>query len=206
MNTDKNECKNHKWIPLLGFDKGKNIPTSLFTCLKCGDLKVGERTIKISQYRMDMGGLPIYQLQEMRLKPLTADNTASGLVVTATVDTNAVGIGAPLFMAADGHLETVNADSDTTSPCVALALETGTGIDKRVLVHGILKTSNWSWVIGNGKANLVYISTVTGVLLQHSAMLTGVTGEDDVIQPVGWALSSTSMYFSPSMIYLTHAA
>ena len=101
MNTNKSECKNHRWIPLLGVDKGKSIPTSLFTCLKCGDLRVGKHTIKMSRFRMDMGELPIYQLQEMRLmNPPTADNTASGLVVTATVDTNAEGIGAPLFMAA----------------------------------------------------------------------------------------------------------
>lgn len=189
----------------MGDNKGKTVPTFLFTCLKCGDLKVGTRTIKMSQYRMDMGELPIYQLQEMRLmNPPTANNTASGLVVTATVDTNAEGIGAPLFMAADGHLETADADANTTSPCVALALETGTG-SKRVLVHGILKTSNWSWTIGAGTANLVYISTTTGTLVQHADMLTGITGEDDVIQPVGWVLAADCVYFSPSMLYLTHA-
>jgi len=207
MNIDKkNECKNHKWIPLLGINEGKNVPTSLFTCLKCGDLKVGRRTIKISKYRMDMGELPIYQLQEMRLmNPPTADHTASGLVVTATVDTDVSAVGVPLFMNSSGHLEATDADLDSKSPCMALALETGSG-GKRVLVHGVLKTSNWNWTIGNGKANLVYISTATGTLLQHTDMLAGVTGEDDVIQPVGWVLSSTSMYFSPSMIYLTHAA
>lgn len=204
MNTNKSECKNHKWIPLLGVHKGKNISTSLFTCLKCGDLRVGEKTIKISRFRMDMGGLPIYQLQEMRLmNPPTADNTASGLVVAATVDTNAEGIGAPLFMAADGHLDTADADSSTSSPCVALALETETG-SKRVLVHGILKTSNWSWTMGDGKANLIYVSTTTGTLVQHADMLTGITGTDDVIQPVGWALASNCIYFSPSVLYLTH--
>ena len=98
-----------------------------------------------------------------------------------------------------------DADFDTKSPCLALALETGTG-SKKVLVHGVLKTSNWNWTIGNGKANLVYISTATGALIQHAGMLAGVTGEDDVIQPVGWALASNCIYFSPSMIYLTHAA
>lgn len=199
MKSDKGECKNHEWIPLLGVDKGKNIPTSLFTCLKCGDLKVGERTIKISQYRMDMGELPIYQLQEMRLmNEPSSDTTASGLVVTATVDTNAEGIGAPLFMAADGHLDTTDADSSTTSPCVALALETGTG-SKRVLLHGVLRKDAWNWTTGPGTASLIYVSTTTGTLTQSQP-----SGTDDVIQPVGWALSDDCIYFSPSMIYLTH--
>lgn len=199
MKSDKGECKNHEWIPLLGVDKGKNIPTSLFTCLKCGDLKVGERTIKISQYRMDMGELPIYQLQEMRLmNEPSSDTTASGLVVTATVDTNAEGIGAPLFMAADGHLDTTDADSSTTSPCVALALETGTG-SKRVLLHGVLRNDAWNWTTGPGASSLIYVSTTTGTLTQSQP-----SGTDDVIQPVGWALSDDCIYFSPSMIYLTH--
>jgi len=199
MNTNKSECKNHKWIPLLGVDKGKNIPTSLFTCLKCGDLKVGEQTIKISRFRMDMGELPIYQLQEMRLmNEPSSDTTASGLVVTATVDTNAEGIGAPLFMAADGHLDTADADSSTSSPCIALALETLTG-SKRVLLHGVLRNDAWNWTTGPGTSSLIYVSTTTGTLTQ-----TQPSGTDDVIQPVGWALTDDCIYFSPSMLYLTH--
>lgn len=204
MNTNKSECKNHKWIPLLGVDKGKNIPTSLFTCLKCGDLKVGEHTIKMSIHRMDMGQLPIYQLQEMRLmNPPTTDHTASGLVVEVIVDTNVPTVGVPLFMNSSGHLEATDADFDTKSPCVALALETGNG-SKRVLVHGVLKTGNWGWTMGNGIANLIYVSATTGTLVQHDDMITELTDENDVIQPVGWALSTISIYFSPSMIYLTH--
>lgn len=197
------ECKNHKWIPLLGVDKGKTVSTSLYTCLKCGDLKVGERTIKISKNRMDMGELPIYQIQEMRLmNPPTANNTASGLVVTATVDSNVSLVGTPLFMASDGHLEATDADSGSSSPCVALALETGSG-SKRVLVHGVLKTNNWNWTMGNGTANLIYVSTTTGALTQ-SGQPDFPSGTDSVIQPVGWALASDCAYFSPSMIYLTH--
>ena len=199
MNTNKSECKNHKWIPLLGVDKGKSIPTSLFTCLKCGDLKVGKYTIKMSRYRMDMGELPIYQLQEMRLmNEPTSDTTASGLVVTATVDTNNEGIGAPLFMALDGHLDTADADAATSSPCVALALETGTG-SKRVLLHGVLRNDAWDWTTGPGTSSLIYVSTTVGALTQAQP-----TGTDDVIQPVGWALTDDCVYFSPSMIYLTH--
>jgi hypothetical protein len=180
-------------------DKGKNVPTALFTCLNCGDLKVGTRTIKISRFRMDMGELPMYQLQEMRLmNEPSADVTASGLVVTATIDTNAEGIGAPLFMAADGNLDTADADSSTTSPCVALALETGTG-SKRILLHGILRNDAWNWTRGPGTSSLIYVSTTVGTLTQ-----TQPTGTDDVIQPVGWALTDDCVYFSPSMLYLTH--
>jgi len=128
----------------------------------------------------------------------TANLTASGLIVTMTVDTNAEGIGAPLFLAADGHLDTADADASTTSPCVALALETGTG-SKKVLVHGILRVDSWDWTKGPGTSSLIYVSITVGTLTQ-----TKPTGTDDVIQPVGWAISDDCIYFTPSLLYITH--
>jgi len=197
--TEKTDCIKHRWIPLLGIDKKRSIPTSLFTCLKCGDLKVGVETIKISRFRLDMGELPINSVAGIKLmNEPTADTTASGLIVTATVDTNAQGIGAPLFMAADGNLDTADADTSATSPCVALALETGTG-SKKILVHGVLRVDSWNWTRGPGTLSLIYVSTTVGTLTQ-----TQPTGTDEVIQPVGWALSDDCIYFAPSMMYLTH--
>jgi|SRR3989338_1338755 len=194
------DCDRHKWIPLLGMDEKKSIPTSLFTCLQCGDLKVGVQTIKISKSRLDMGELPINSVAGIKLmNPPSVNNTASGLIVTATVDTNVQGIGAPLFMAADGHLDTTSATTNATSPCVALAMEIGTG-SKRILVHGVLRVNLWNWTTGPGTSGLIYVSTSTGVLTQ-----TQPSGTAQVIQPVGWALSADSIYFSPSMLYLTHS-
>ncbi len=196
---EKADCPEHKWIPLLGMDKEKPVPTFLFTCVNCGDLKVGTQTIKISRFRLDMGELPINSVAGIKLmNEPTADNTASGLIVTAVVDVNAQGIGAPLFMAADGHLETTDANSSTTAPCVALAMETGTG-SKKILLHGILRSDAWNWTTGPGTSSLIYISTNTGTLTQ-----TRPSGTDEVIQPVGWALSDDCIYFTPSLMYLTH--
>ena len=187
----------------MGAYKGKNVPTSLFTCLKCGDLKVGKETIKISRFRLDMGELPIYNAAEIRLmNEPTSNATASGLIVTATVETNGQGIGAPLFMALNGQLSTADADTTTQAPCVALALETGTG-SKKILLHGVLRLDAWSWTTGPGDASLIYVSTdveASGTSLTQ----TKPSGTDDVIQPVGWALTDDCIYFSPSMIYLTH--
>jgi len=130
----------------------------------------------------------------------SSDDTACGLIVTMTVDTNAEGVGAPLFMAADGHLDTADADASTTAPCVAIATETGTG-SKKVLLHGIIRNDDWNWTTGPGKDGLIYVSTTTGTLTQ-----TQPSGENDVIQPVGYALSDDVLYFCPSMIYFTHTA
>jgi hypothetical protein len=199
MSKEKSECKLHKWIPLLGIDKKKSVPTSLFTCLKCGDLKVGTHTIKISRYRLDMGELPINSVAGIKLmNNPTADLTASGLIMTATVTTNAQGIGAPLYMAANGQLYTADASANTTSPCVALAMETGIG-SKKVLVHGVLRVDAWNWTTGPGNASLIYVSTSVGTLTQTQPSAT-----NNVVQAVGWALTADSVYFSPSMMYVTH--
>jgi len=130
----------------------------------------------------------------------SSDATPSGLIVTMTVDTNGQGIGAPLAMASDGHLDTADADSVDNMPCVALALETGTG-SKKVLLFGVMRNDSWDWTTGAGAAGLVYVSTDVGTLTQ-----TKPTGEDDVVQPVGWAMSDDAIFFCPSMLWITHTA
>lgn len=157
-------------------------------------------TIKISKYRMDMGEIPINKAGTIQLMNTpSADLNASGLIITGTVDTNAQGVGAPLYMAANGHFVTANATTNATSPCVGLAIETGTG-SKKILVHGILRVDSWNWTTGPGDASLIYASTSVGVLSQ-----TQPSGTDQVIQPCGWALTADCIYFSPSMLYFTHS-
>lgn len=196
---EKKDCQSHHWIPLLGADKDKTVPTFLFTCLNCGDLKVGTQTIKISRFRLDMGELPMNNVAGIKLmNEPTTDLTASGLIINATVDVNVTGVGAPLFMAADGHLETASAETSATSPCIGLALDTGTGT-KRVLLHGVLRSDSWNWSTGPGTSSLIYLAASTGALTQ-----TPPGGTDQIVQPVGWALSDDCIYFTPSMMYLTH--
>jgi hypothetical protein len=200
MKTEKRDCITHKWIPLLGNDAGKAVPTFLFTCTNCGDLKVGTQTIKISRFRLDMGELPINSVAAIKLMNEPTDNlTASGLIITATIDTNSQGIGAPLFMSSNGHLSTASASTSATAPCIALAMDTGVGGNKRILVHGVLRVDSWNWTTGPGTSGLIYLSTTTGNLTQSKP-----SGTDEVIHPVGWALSDDAIYFAPSMMYLTH--
>lgn len=123
-----------------------------------------------------------------------------GIIRTMTVDVNAEGFGAPLFMAADGHLETADADSVNTMPCVALALETGTG-SKKVLLYGTIRNDSWNWTLGAGAVNQVYVSQTTGTLIQLADM---TPGKDDVIQPVGYLISADEIMFTPSMFWITH--
>lgn len=130
----------------------------------------------------------------------TDDLDYQGIIATMTVDTNAEGVGAPLFLAADGHLDTADANAVATAPCVALALETGIG-SKKVLLMGTLRVDAWNWTIGPGATSLIYLSETVGTLTQ-----TKPTTEDAVVQPVGFALTDDMIMFNPSMIFVTHGA
>ncbi len=59
------KCK-HQWAALMA-QKGKKVVAvpSAKICLKCGLLKIGVRTIKISRFRLDMGDLPIRNASEV---------------------------------------------------------------------------------------------------------------------------------------------
>lgn len=131
----------------------------------------------------------------------SSDLTADGDMIVVGVDTNAEGFGAPLFMAADGKMDTADADASTTAPCVALALETGTGAAKKVLLRGVIRQNTWNWTIGPGRAGLIFLNVTVGTLMQTPDF--AEFGTDDVIQVVGFALTADSMYFNPQYNYIT---
>ena len=119
---------------------------------------------------------------------LTTDLTTSGKKSTETVDANSTGIGAALYMKADGDFAEADADSATTMPCVALATETGVG-SKTILLEGFIRNNTWAW--GN-IGQPVFVSGTTGGLTQ-----TAPAGSGDVVQVVGIAWTADSIYFKP---------
>jgi hypothetical protein len=135
----------------------------------------------------ELGGELDTNSKNIRLTPVPADDSASGLIATLTVDTNSVGVGAALYMAVDGHFDEADADQITTMPCTALALETGTGA-KKVLLFGFMRNDDWNWSPGG----IVYVSTVSGTLTQAT-----VSGTGDQVQIVGYATHVDRMYFNP---------
>lgn len=115
------------------------------------------------------------------------NDTATGDIATMTVDANASGIAAALYIAADGNFEGADADVVTTMPCFALALETGTG-SKKVLLRGFMRHDAWAWTPGG----LIYVSTDTCGLTQ-----TAPAGSGDQVQIVGVATHADRMFFNP---------
>ena len=123
-----------------------------------------------------------------------ADVTASGIKSSVTVDANATGVGALLFLAADGNYEEADADLVTTMPGLVLALESGTGT-KEVLHVGYIRQDSWTWVLVAGEGNLLYASTTAGAMTQTAPSASG-----DQVQILGYATHADRMFFNPSFI------
>ncbi len=134
-----------------------------------------------------LGGDLDMNLNNIQYTVPTGDLTTSGIIVSATVDTNSVGVGATLYMAADGNFDQTDADSASTMPCRALAAESGTGT-KKVLLQGFLRKNAWNWTVGGD----LYISTTSGTLTQ-----TPPSGSGDQVQKVGFAWTADIIYFNP---------
>jgi len=197
MMTEKTDCNNHKWIPLLGINKGKSVPTSLFTCLKCGDLKVGSRTIKISRFRLDMGNLPIKSVSTVGInESLASDHTASGIIVSMTAGENLV-FGDIVYFKSDGKCWKANATGGSAAyPSMGMAIATiSASAAGDILLHGTARDDSWAWTVGG----VVYLSTTAGAATQTQPSAT-----NDVIQVLGIATNADRIYFNPSADYLTH--
>jgi hypothetical protein len=120
-----------------------------------------------------------------------ADTVGEGITAAVDVDINTNGIGDALCCYTDGHYESADADSMTRMPVVALALNATAGNPRQVLLMGYLKDASFSF---SGAGALVYASTALGQLTT-----TPPSGTGDIVQVVGVATSTTSLFFNPSL-------
>ena len=124
---------------------------------------------------------------------LTVNGTFKGITMTATVDTNAVGVGALLAIGTDGNFDEADADAIANCYMLAIATATGTGA-KTLLLQGQICNTDWTWDVGLP----IYASITQGTLSQ-----TIVSGTDDVNVMIGFALSADTIYFNPYLAYVT---
>lgn len=200
---EKTDCNKHKWIPLLGVDKKRTVPTSLFTCLKCGDLKVGVETIKISRFRLDMGNLPINSVAGIRLEETpTADPPVSGFTVSMIYGESLV----PGDLLCFNNGAVWKADATGAAglyPVMGLALETASSGSHLVLLHGIYSNaSRYNFTTVGGQVYLA--ATVSQSAAAGTETQTQPAATNDLIQVIGIATHADRIYFNPSPDYLTH--
>jgi len=104
------------------------------------------------------------------------------------VQKNDTGFACPLYMRSDGRWFQCTAASGTTQmPCTALALDEGTGANKKIVWKGIVRKGAWSWTPGD----MIYVSTVAG------ALTNAPTNSGAWEQPVGLAIKPDTIRFDP---------
>jgi len=126
------------------------------------------------------------------INAIPQNNAASGLTSKVTIDMNTLGFGAALFVASDGNYELANATDSTRMPCVALAIETGTGV-KEIIHQGYVRNDSWNWTVGK----IIYISTTDGLMSQSFP-----TGTANQVQIVGYATHANRIFFIPNIMLI----
>lgn len=103
-----------------------------------------------------------------------------------------------LYRRNDGSFDLAQANSSSTMIACALAISTGVGGDKKVLKQGYLRDSNWNWQnLGStiSEKSLLYAHEgIAGSLTQTAPSTSG-----EYSQIVGYAITSTEIYFNPDM-------
>jgi len=205
------ECR-HKWIPLLGRVGRKNVPTSLFTCLKCGEMKVGTNTIRISRYRLDMGEHPLYagniELAEnaaLVLDPvLSADGKYTGIKITGTAGATLTFGDLVYLDPTDSRWELADANAAAAADgdargilgiCVLAAAADGDAT--AILLHGVVRADTAFPTLTVGAP--AYVSETAGDIVVAQPTTT-----DAVIRIVGIATTTDVLFFNPDNIYYTH--
>lgn len=128
---------------------------------------------------------------DMELDSTPNANSYSGIWTYATVDVNSYGFGCLLHMDSDGHYIMADADNMTTMPCTAVALETGTGT-KKVLLLGFVYKTGWSFT----KGNRLNVSDTAGQIAQQTL--------PSYVQQIGVVFDTSTIFFNPSMTILDY--
>jgi len=127
-----------------------------------------------------------------------ATDTGNG-ITTKDVVGEIVIAGDVLYMKADGKYWKADADAAATMPAVVMAMAGGAADATVELLHmGYYREdSRWNWTVGNGAANLLYVHTTAGDIVQ---LANKPAGSGDQLQVVGYVVTADIVFFNPSLV------
>jgi hypothetical protein len=130
----------------------------------------------------------------IRIQNPPADDTSSGITISADVDTNTVGLGGALLLGADGSWDDADATVEATAAgMLAIAVEAGTGT-KVLLLQGMIQDAGtWDWTIGA----ILYLNTTVGEITE-----TAPSGGSEIVRIIGYAMSADTIYFDPDKTFI----
>ena len=122
-----------------------------------------------------------------------SDENATGIVISATVDTNTYGYGGVVYLnVADGHWDDADKDAEATAgKMIGMVLGDGTGT-KNIMLHGVVRQDAWDWTAGSP----IFVGDAGEPIADVSSFTTG-----DIIRLIGYALTADTMFFNPAMDY-----
>lgn len=127
------------------------------------------------------------------IQPAPANLSISGENISLTAGENLV-FGDPVYIKSDGKMWKGDANASGKFPEQFLATGTiATDTVGAFLVQGVARNDTWTWTIGGA----IYLSTSSGLTQ------TAPSATDDCIQVLGFALSATTIFFKPSVDYIT---
>lgn len=112
----------------------------------------------------------------------------SGIAIEANVSNNSIGVGVAMYLNSTGSYQEAGAAEAVANKCYAISLESGTG-SKKLLLQGVLKNTSWNFTAGDK----IFLSTTLGDISNTAPNLSG-----EIVQIIGFALSTDTIYFNPS--------
>jgi hypothetical protein len=104
---------------------------------------------------------------------------------SATVDENTIGAGGLMHLNTNGNWIDANNTVDADLPCRGIALDSGTGPGKRIMLWGTFRLDSWAWTPGV----TLYVGTSGGIT---ATVPTGASS----VQIVGFALDTDTIMFT----------
>lgn len=119
-----------------------------------------------------------------------SDTSAHGIKGSFTAGEN-LAFGKVCYIKNDGKMWKTDADAETTSYCIAMALESITAdASGSFLLFGVARDDSWTWTVGSP----IYLSTDTGDITQ-----TVPSGSGDIVHLVGIATHADRILFRPNL-------
>lgn len=142
---------------------------------------------------------PTILIMELNSFP-NATETGNGIITTDTVGENVIP-GDALYLKADGKYWKADASGGATMPASVMAMETKTANNTcRLLRMGYFRhDSRWNWTPGDGEANLLFVHTTAGDIVQFANK---PVGSGDQVQVVGEIKNADVIFWNPSLVLL----
>lgn len=140
----------------------------------------------------ESGGTDEIKDMELDNSPGTND-TGSGILTVNTVGED-VDPGEICYMKSDGKYWLADADAVGSMPAKVMAMAAISANASGKLLHmGYFRHDAWTWVLGDGEANLLWASVTPGAMSQ-----TQPAGSGDQVQVVGYVVTADIVFFNPS--------